>query len=133
MMALANLLSHPVLGDITMSQPIGGREILRSAKDLGRVLALAYLAGREETETWLEPWREAIQECFPETWQGLVGNAGQGLRELLANAAVIEEARHTCEVGLLQGRGVGVDALKATGERLLVDLIELFEKLVAGG
>lgn len=45
-MALANLLSHPTVGDIMIE---GGdlRGILRSAKDLGRVLGLAHLAGAE--------------------------------------------------------------------------------------
>jgi hypothetical protein len=46
LMALANLLSHPSLGTERMSAPIRGRRLLRSAKDLGRVLALSYLAGR---------------------------------------------------------------------------------------
>ncbi len=41
MMALANLLGHPDVGNRRMSSPIAGRECLRSAKDLGRVLALA--------------------------------------------------------------------------------------------
>jgi hypothetical protein len=53
MMALANLLSHPMVGNERIqSGPMQG--FLRSAKDLGRVLALARLAGRDETETWVE-------------------------------------------------------------------------------
>jgi len=46
MMALANLLAHPQLG----KQTIEGDGRLRSAKDLGRVIALARLAGMEEVE-----------------------------------------------------------------------------------
>ncbi len=51
MMALANLLSHPEIGTATMSEPIGGRPLRRSAKDLGRVLGLAMLSNLEEVET----------------------------------------------------------------------------------
>ena len=40
MMALANLLHHPVIGTETMSGLIAGRRIRRSNKDLGRVLVM---------------------------------------------------------------------------------------------
>lgn len=53
---------------------------------------------------------------------------GSGLRELLAQDAVLGEALHTCEVGLLRGRGVTLDNLRATGERVLVDIIEPLEE-----
>ena len=58
MMALANLLSHPTIGPHRMSEPIAGTWILRSAKDLGRVLALAWLSGRGGTAAWLDLWIE---------------------------------------------------------------------------
>ena len=48
MMALANLLSHPELG----TQRIEGDGRLRSAKDLGRVLALARFAGVDALDEW---------------------------------------------------------------------------------
>ena len=49
MMALANLLAHPQIGtDRIESGTMLG--LLRAAKDLGRVIALARLAGRIETE-----------------------------------------------------------------------------------
>lgn len=44
MMALANLLEHPVISAQTMSSLFAGRSIKRSNKDLGRVLALARLS-----------------------------------------------------------------------------------------
>ena len=65
MMALANLLSHPKLGDHVMSTPVGERDIHRSSKDLGRVLALARLESREETERWAPRWRYALEACKP--------------------------------------------------------------------
>jgi hypothetical protein len=49
MMALSNLLAHHEIGisRIDAGETAG---VLRSAKDLGRVISLAHLAGREATE-----------------------------------------------------------------------------------
>ncbi|MHC4956385.1 MAG: hypothetical protein ACYTGZ_21295 [Planctomycetota bacterium] len=127
MMALPNLLSHPTVRPERMSMAIGGREILRSAKDLGRVLALAHLASRDEVEAWLDAWHDGITTCFPDDWRALAQGAGTGLRELLTQNAFVDEALHTCEVGILRGRGVTLDNLRATGDRILIDLIEPFE------
>ena len=72
MMALANLLSHPRVGsDRIESGPMQG--LLLSAKDLGRVIALARLTGREETEVWPRTWLEALKNCFPDEWKELAG------------------------------------------------------------
>jgi hypothetical protein len=123
MMALANLLSHPKIGsDRLESGPMQG--LLRSAKDLGRVIGLARLAGREETEAWPKTWLEALKGCFPEEWQELAGRVGEGLRELLEDGNALEDARKTTDVGLLSGMEVSAEMLKASGERLLLDVIE---------
>lgn len=71
---------------------------------------------------------EGLEACFPQDWHELAQGAGSGLRELLAQDAVLGEALHTCEVGLLRGRGVTLDNLRATGERVLVDIIEPLEE-----
>lgn len=133
MMALANLLAHPIVGDVRMPAPAGGRSILRGAKDLGRVLALATLAGRDETEErWRDEWRDSLQASFPADWREHAGRAGSGLRELLGNPVVLEEARHSCDVGLLAGMGRTAENLKGVGERLLVDVIEQLEAEARG-
>jgi hypothetical protein len=80
MMALANLLSHPSVGTERMSEPIGGRSLLRSAKDLGRVLALARFAAVEEIQGWSAAWEAALRATFPSEFQALAGRAGDGLR-----------------------------------------------------
>ncbi len=126
-MALANLLAHPRLGEQKMSDLIGDREILRSAKDLGRVLALAWLEGREGTAEWVADWRRRLKGCFPSKWRTLAKGLGRGLRALLANPIVLEEARITTEVGLLNRLDVSSEMLRGTGERLLVDAISLLE------
>jgi hypothetical protein len=133
MMTLPNLLSHPTIRPERISQPIGGRKILRSAKDLGRVLAIAQLSAREDVEAWLDPWLGGLKACFPEEWQELARSAGSGLLELLRREEVLEEALHTCEVGLLRGRRVTLDNLAAVGEQVLVDLIEPLETAAATG
>lgn len=129
-MALANLLSHSTVKDDYMSAPIGGRKIRRASKDLGRVLALAHLCGRDETESWLAIWRDALKACFPDDWAPLSKNVGSGLRSLLRRSELLDEAHHTCADGLLAGMNVTADNLTATGERLIHDVIEPFE---AGG
>jgi hypothetical protein len=126
-MALANLLSHQELGTARIAgDHLHG--VLRSAKDLGRVLALARLAGTEETLSWPERWGRAVQAVSPSYEKDLRSTAGNGLRLLLAHEGALEDARHAIDVGLLAGYGVTVDALKAIGERLLVDAIEPFER-----
>ena len=127
MMALSNLLAHPTLGSHRMSEPIGGRSLLRSAKDLGRVLALARLApgGRDETEAWVDDWEPALRSRFPTEYATLAARTGSGLRELLNDPGALDEARHAVDVGLLAGRRVTVAELKALGQQLLADAIDV--------
>lgn len=132
-MALANLLHHPAIGPETMSSLIAGRGIKRSNKDLGRVLALARLAEAKEEDAlqkWPEIWAAALQNRFPISWRKLVPQVGTGLRQLLrpGNEADLEEAHHTCANGLLVSQSPTLKLLEVTGERLIQDAIEPFEK-----
>jgi hypothetical protein len=133
-MALANLLHHPAIGDQPMSGLIGGRRIKRSNKDLGRVLALAYLAEARQEDSllaWSQVWAAALQSRFPTIWRDLVPNVGNGLRQLIQpeNEADLDEARHTCEYGLLVSQAPSLKLLEVAGKRLLQDAIEPLEKL----
>jgi hypothetical protein len=127
MMALANLLSHPQLGEDVMSSPIGGREIHRSSKDLGRVLAIAQLETRAETETWAAHWQFALAHCFPTRWPTLARDCGAGMRALRDDDERFEEAHHCADQGLLAGKRVTLEQLRATTDQLLVDVIEPVE------
>lgn len=127
MMALSNLLSHPRVGTHEMSSPIEGRKCLRSAKDLGRVLAFAKLMSRQETMGWKAAWLNAMKTCFPERWRALGAVAGQGLRELLSDRRGMSDAWWTASNGLLFGHGVTETNLKFVGQQLLRDLVEPFE------
>jgi hypothetical protein len=122
LMALANLLSHPEVGN-TRIESGDMQGILRSAKDLGRVIALAHLEGREQAESWREQWLRTVQSCFPESWTELVGGLGSGLEELLTDENAMEDARRTTDIGLLNGMDVSAEMLHATGERLMQDVI----------
>lgn len=66
MMALCNLLHHPKISDTRMSEPVSGRSIKRANKDLGRVVALAYLstlnATPERPARLAGKWRRALLE-----------------------------------------------------------------------
>lgn len=126
MMALANLLSHPTVGTQRMSHPIAGRKILRSAKDLGRVLALAWLTGREGTEAWARDWILALRTYFPKNGRSLARRAGSGLRELIKTPDALEEARVTTEVGLLNGRNISTENLVAITRQLELDVLRPF-------
>jgi hypothetical protein len=123
MMALGNLLSHPEVGTARIES--GQMEgVLRAAKDLGRVIALARLTGREETESWLPQWRDALERCFPDEWRELAIRLGDGLQELLGDDNALEDAYKTTDVGLLSGMNVTPTMLQASGERLLIDVID---------
>jgi hypothetical protein len=124
MMALANLLSHPKVGAERIGESIGGRSLLRSAKDLGRVLALARLASRDDVEAWAEQWASALQKAFPVDHRELAARAGNGLRALIQEPHALEDARHAVDVGLLAGYQVTVDELRAIARQIFADAIE---------
>ena len=133
-MALANLLHHPVIGKETMSGLIAGRRLKRSNKDLGRVLALARLAEAKEEDSlqkWPALWTAALQNRFPASWRNFAPRVGSGLRQLLRpeHEADLEEARITCEIGLLASQKPSLKLLEITGRRLLQDAIEPLEKI----
>ncbi len=120
MMALANALSHPELDRLPpMSTPVGGREIHRSSKDLGRVLALAWLAGPDELDRWADEWLDALRAVFTDRWHSLASGVGGGIRALCEDDERFDEAHHTCVVGLLGGKGVTQIALRATARELV--------------
>jgi hypothetical protein len=131
LMALANLLEHPVIGAQTMSTNIGGRTLRRSNKDLGRILGIARLSDELEIESWPAKWAEVLQEKFGEEWRTLAQRAGTGLRRLLdpANGPDFDEAHHSCVFGLLASQPPTVDELRATGERVLQFCIVPLENL----
>ena len=132
MMALANLLHHPKIGDGTMSGLIEGRRIKRSNKDLGRVIALAWLANRKEEDAvlaWPEAWAFALQKRFPGEWKALAARAGNGLREMLASLADQEQAAHSCTSGLLARHRLSAEQLAIEGQRLMQDAIEPLESI----
>lgn len=122
MMALANLLSHPEVGN-TRIESGDMQGVLRSAKDLGRVIALARLEGREGAEAWGGFWLQAMRECFPQSWKELVRGLGTGLEELIEDEHALEDAQKTTDIGLLNGMGISAAMLRATGERLLLDVV----------
>lgn len=123
MLALSNLLAHASIGPETMSTLYRGRQVRRAAKDLGRVLALAFLADRVGTEGWTGEWVRALMACFPTSWRRLVPRAGAGLRELLSDDVLLEEAWVTMDEGLLSGLEVTVADLRDVGARLEVDVL----------
>lgn len=130
MMALANMLEHPDIGIGEMSSLFEGRAIKRSNKDLGRVLAIAFLGGDEEVEKWPAEWEEALRACFPDHMTGLAARAGAGIAALLESDEDLEQAMHTCNTGLLASRPVTTDELRIIGRRLQQDSIEpLLERI----
>ncbi len=132
MMALANLLHHPVIGAETMSGMIEGRSIKRSNKDLGRVLALAFLAMRENEDAlrgWPALWVTALRKHFPGEWTVLCTLAGSGLRQLLASPGELEEAAHSCANGLLALYRLTPQQLRIAGLRLVQDAVEPLEAM----
>lgn len=132
MMALANLLHHPEIADTL----IAGTDYKRSNKDLGRVLALAYLTterdrrdGTEELEAWPGRMWLALQDKFGNRAADLANRAGAGLRALLASQADLEQALRIANLGLLASMDLPVEGFSATGRRFLSEVIEELETL----
>ena len=133
MMALANLLHHPFIRPELMGGLIEGRKHKRSNKDLGRVLALAYLSEEKQEDsllTWPTIWAAALREKFPSKWQDLAGRASSGLRQLLQpeNELDLEQAHHTCVTGLLALKNPNLTQLRAAGKRLIQDALDPLER-----
>ncbi len=128
MMALANLLEHPVIGDETMSKGFAGRrEVKRSNKDLGRVVAIARFAAAEDEDAlleWSEIWLEALRARFPSEWKDMAGVAGSGFEELLASRNDMEKAWFTCTAGLLADVQPTLEEFRVTARRVLAYAIE---------
>ena len=135
MMSLANLLEHPAIKPETMSALIGGREIKRSNKDLGRVLAIAHLASIRDEDAlleWPEKWLRGLVTLLPEEIRGEIADFGSGIRQLLDEKYEhdLDEALHTCVYGLLAKLPPTMDQLKVAGERLLLDAVEPVEQVL---
>ena len=134
MMALANLLHHQEIADTL----IADTDYKRSNKDLGRVLALAYLTvqrdrrdNAEEFDAWAERMWTALREKFGAQAPRLAAQAGTGLRALMASPADLDQALHIASLGLLASLDVTMDAFRATGARFIAEVIEELERLAA--
>lgn len=132
MMALANLLHHPAIADSL----IADTDWKRSNKDLGRVLALAYLAiqrdrrdGTDEFDAWAGRMWIALQAKFGDQARQLAARAGAGLRALLASPADLDQALRIANLGLLASMDVSVEAFRATGARFMAEVIDELETL----
>ena len=125
MMALANLLHHPSIGDAIMGQHFAGRQIKRANKDLGRVVALALLAAKldeDALERWKSRWFDALSAMAPAHAAQLLSVAPNGLKALLASPRDIEQALHTVNNGLLS-------AAPITAEQFVIALRRLLQAL----
>jgi hypothetical protein len=132
MMVLANLLEHPEIKPERMSAAFAGREIKRSNKDLGRVLAIGYLEEdrfQRDFREWGHDWSYVLKHCFPADWKSLASNAGLGLAALLQSDEDLIEAHHTCVNGLLSSFGITIEVLEEVGQRILGDATETLKKL----
>jgi hypothetical protein len=132
MMALANLLHHPAIADTL----IVDTDWKRSNKDLGRVLALAYLTNRrdrregtDEFDAWAGRMWIALKAKFGDHADQLAARAGVGMRALLASRADLEQALRIVNLGLLASMDVSMEAFLATGARFMAEVIDELEQL----
>lgn len=135
MMALANMLHHPAIGP----ELIKGTTDKRSNKDLGRVLALAWLAAeldnRKGTETlyeWPTVMAKALKEKFPDRARELARRAGSGIEALLQSPADIDQALAICNRGLLASLEVDREGFAAIGRRFRQLVIEPLQEIADG-
>lgn len=120
MMMLHHLLENPTIKPKTTNET----SIKRIHKDLGRVLAIARLSAPDSWESWPPMWENCLREIFPERKMALVETLGNGLKELVENAADLQQAVDTCVSGLLSGRNASADQLQVTGMRLLTFVVD---------
>jgi len=136
LLALSNLLRNPEIRPDLMDALVEGRQIKRSNKDLGRVVAIARLSHADAPRSWPHRWAEALRTCHSDSWRALAGRAGGGLRALLRTEADLEDARLMCNVGLLASEPVTPEQFRRVAERVIVDAVEPLEqsaRSAAGG
>lgn len=131
MLVLSNLLRNPTIRreKMLVGTDPGPR---RSNKDLGRVLTIARLVGRESVEQWPAAWADALQTYYADQWPHLGARVGDGVRALLTSEGDLREALELSRLGLLAQVPMTPDAFRVVAERLLVDAIEPLEKLARG-
>ncbi len=136
MMALANMLHHPMIRTDLMRDTPSWK---RSNKDLGRVLAMAHLTierdRRGETDEfgdWADRMWEALREKFGDDAGGLAIGAGSGIKALLASRDDLAQALKIANLGLLASLDVSMAAFEATGRRFQAELLERLAELVVG-
>ena len=135
MMALANMLHHPVIG----AALIAGTDYKRSNKDLGRVLALAHLTikrdlqhGTDELGQWPARMWSALQAKFGSEAGELATGAGAGIDALLASEADLAQGLAIANIGLLASMDLGLEAIRATGRRLQAEVLGPLTDLAQG-
>jgi len=119
MMGLSHLLSHPEIGIQRIRDEEGVQRETRSAKDLGRALALWFLADERERDSWLHEWIRGLRRRFPKTWRKVAGLAGKGLRALVGDRAALQEAYELNRVGLMNRMEMTPGNLAILAEELL--------------
>ena len=127
MLALSNLLRNPTIRPARM---LAGTEPgpRRSNKDLGRVLSIARLLGRDGVEQWPAAWLDALRRYYTDQWPQLAARVGDGIRALLASEGDLREALELSRLGLLAQAPMTPDAFRVVAERLLVDAVEPLEE-----
>lgn len=132
MMAMSNLLHHPQVRLDLINGEDYGRPIKRSNKDLGRVVSLAIMGSTPEIESWAPRWWDALQATYPDLAPELAARAGTGFCQMLTSVEDVDQALHTCNVGLLAGMGISHEAFKRYAEFVLEGAIEPLEALARG-
>lgn len=127
MLALSSLLRNPGIRPERMRAP-GGLGPRRSNKDLGRVLAISRLAGRDTVAAWPATFVAALEALYSDRWRELAARAGGGIRALLASEGDLREALDVGRVGLLAHVSMGLNEFRIEAERFLVDAIEPLEE-----
>lgn len=127
MLALSSLLRNPIIRAERMLAP-GGLGPRRSNKDLGRVLTISRLAGRDAVATWPTAFVAALEALYSARWRELASRAGSGIRALLASEGDLREALDISRVGLLAHVSISLDEFRVVAERFLVDAIEPLEE-----
>lgn len=118
MMALANLLEHREY----KNNLIGTTNDKRQNKDLGRAIAIGYITGPNSIRSWMQDWKKALDELYPDQAASMFESSSKGLERLIQNPEDLAQARDIAMRSILAGKTISLEQFRDFTQILVAEI-----------